>query len=220
MIQLALPGVQRLLVTAMLLGLVLLRDGCEGEEAAEQADRPAPVVIIDPGHGGHDPGTLGGDTPTAPEKDITLAIGTVVVARLEAQGVRVIATRTTDEFLELDERGALADRHRASLFVSIHADAADSPSASGATFYIRPAGDAPSRRAAAAIAAKFRSAAIKSRGTARAEFRVLVSHSRPAVLVECGYLTNADDARKLNDREYQQAVARAIAGGILDFLSE
>ncbi|RJP36642.1 MAG: N-acetylmuramoyl-L-alanine amidase [Phycisphaerales bacterium] len=219
MTHLALHGLHRLVLAFCVVGLLLVRDGCD-DEPDDGAPEDARVVVIDAGHGGNDPGTLGGVAPTAPEKDITLAISAQVATLLESQGVRVVLSRDSDVFVELDDRAALARRHQAGLFVSIHADAAENADASGATLYIRPDGDAASRRAADAIVSTFRLASIKCRGTARAEFRVLVGHKRPAVLVECGYLTNADDARNLNDPHYQRTIAAAIAEGIIVFLAD
>src|SRR5690606_30054783 len=83
---------------------------------------------------------------------------------------------------------------RVDLFISIHADAAQRASASGATLYVARNASSQSMVAARSIQAAFRSEGIPCRGIQRAGFRVLVGHSRPSVLVECGFLTNAGDA--------------------------
>jgi N-acetylmuramoyl-L-alanine amidase len=98
-------------------------------------DPDRPLVVIDAGHGGHDPGTVsphGGKY----EKDVVLAIAMAVRDRLVAGGrVRVALTRDSDEFLVLEERYGIARRLGADLFMSIHADAAANEDASGATVY-------------------------------------------------------------------------------------
>jgi len=96
-------------------------------------DASRPLVMIDAGHGGHDPGA-GAAAPK--EKDVTLALALALRARLLADGgIRVALTRSDDRYLMLDERSGLARRLHADLFISIHADSADTPEASGATVY-------------------------------------------------------------------------------------
>ena len=96
-------------------------------------DASRPLVVIDAGHGGHDPGA-GAASPK--EKDVTLGLALALRARLLADGgIRVALTREDDRYLMLEERSGLARRLRADLFISIHADSADTPDASGATVY-------------------------------------------------------------------------------------
>ena len=94
-----------------------------------------PLVVIDPGHGGHDPGAVPPEAD-AREKEVTLALARALRERLLAGGrVRVALTRDDDRFLLLAERHGIAQRLRAGLFVSIHADSAGDSAASGATVY-------------------------------------------------------------------------------------
>jgi N-acetylmuramoyl-L-alanine amidase len=98
------------------------------------ADASRPLVVIDAGHGGHDPGASGQHGEK--EKTITLALAKALRDDLLAEGrVRVALTRSADRFLALEERSGIARRLRADLFVSIHADATESPDAVGATVY-------------------------------------------------------------------------------------
>lgn len=94
-----------------------------------------PLVVIDAGHGGHDPGAIsphGGQR----EKDVTLAIARAVRAEMLKSGrVRVALTRDTDKFIVLQDRYELARRLNADLFISIHADSAENPQANGGTVY-------------------------------------------------------------------------------------
>lgn len=97
-------------------------------------DASRPLVVIDAGHGGHDPGASGAGGLR--EKDLTLALAKALRDALVKDGrVRVALTRSDDRFLVLDERSGIARRMGADLFISIHADAADNEEASGATIY-------------------------------------------------------------------------------------
>lgn len=98
------------------------------------ADASRPLVVIDAGHGGHDPGASGQHGEK--EKMITLSLALALRDALLADGrVRVALTRDADRFLALEERSGIARRLKADLFVSIHADASESPDATGATVY-------------------------------------------------------------------------------------
>lgn len=98
------------------------------------ADASRPLVVIDAGHGGHDPGASG--QRGEKEKAVTLALALSLRDALLADGrVRVALTRDGDRFLALEERSGIARRLKADLFISIHADASESPDATGATVY-------------------------------------------------------------------------------------
>lgn len=116
------------------------------------ADQRLPLVVIDAGHGGHDPGAIsphGGER----EKDITLALARAIRDELIASGrVRVALTRSDDRFLVLEERYGIARRLKADLFISVHADAAESEDASGASVYTLS--EVASDREAARLAAR------------------------------------------------------------------
>jgi N-acetylmuramoyl-L-alanine amidase len=100
------------------------------DEIAKTAYKP--IVVIDPGHGGHDTGAVKNGTV---EKDVVLAFSKVLRDKLEETGrYKVLMTRDTDRFIELDERRAFAERHKAALFIAVHADYANT-GARGATIY-------------------------------------------------------------------------------------
>ncbi len=106
------------------------------------------LVVIDPGHGGRDPGAIG--RKGLKEKDVVLDIAHRVSSRLKEKGIRIIMTRDRDQFVSLDERAAIANRNRADLFLSIHANAAFSRRANGfETFYVSEAVDDHARAIAA-----------------------------------------------------------------------
>ena len=101
---------------------------------AGPADASRPLVVIDPGHGGFDPGAGSGPVK---EKAVALAIARALRDKLlEAGGIRVALTRDEDRFIPLSDRPAIARQLGADLFVSIHADSADAPDARGASVYV------------------------------------------------------------------------------------
>ncbi len=111
------------------------------------ADASRPLVVIDPGHGGHDPGAVQGRIR---EKDVTLAIARAIRDDLlDRGGIRVAMTRDDDRFLLLGERSAIARRLGADLFISVHADSAESAAARGASVYVL------SQRGSSEAAARF-----------------------------------------------------------------
>lgn len=170
------------------------------------------TVVVDAGHGGKDPGAVG--VGPVPEKVVNLAVARRLAGLLRARGANVVTTRDSDVFVTLDGRAATADRTGCSLFVSIHSDAARRGNASGSTVYIARNALPESRAAADSVAQALQRAGIPFRGVNSAGFRVLVGHSRPAMLIECGFLTHHQEARRLATPAYQDRIANAIADGI------
>ena len=116
------------------------------------ADARLPLVVIDAGHGGHDPGAISPHDGSH-EKDITLALARAIRKDLLASGrVRVALTRSDDRFLVLEERYGIARRLKADLFISVHADAAENQDANGASIYTLA--EVASDREAARLAAR------------------------------------------------------------------
>ena len=181
-----------------------------------EPEAPKPIVVLDPGHGGKDPGKVTGSGIF--EKRVVLDIARAVRQRLADAGVKVVMTRADDRFIELDQRARIANRAGADLFVSIHADSAPNRAARGHTLYVARAASAESLSAAGKIDARLTAMGVHSRGVRRAGFRVLVKTTCPAVLVEVGYLSNRFEARKLATSSYRSSIAGAVAAGVLQFL--
>jgi len=173
------------------------------------------TIVVDAGHGGYDPGALG--RGPQPEKTINLAIAQDVAELLRERGARVVMTRSTDRFISLDGRAAMADRYRADLFVAIHTDSAKRTSVDGMTVYVGRSASPSSRKAADCIAAAIQRAGLQFRGVQNAGYRVLVAHSRPAVLIECDFLSNRSEAQLLSTSAHQGRIAQAIVEGIADY---
>ena len=173
------------------------------------------VVIIDPGHGGPDPGAVG--IGGIQEKEIVLDISNRISAILEQQGVSTVLTRTSDIDLDLAPRVELADRVRATVFVSIHANAISMarPDINGLETYYYDSGYDLARMIHASV---LQTAPIRDRGVRSARFYVLRKSSMPSVLVETGFVTGAEDAANLANSAHRQRMAEGIARGILQYI--
>jgi N-acetylmuramoyl-L-alanine amidase len=181
--------------------------------------RPIPrgkvLVLIDPGHGGKDPGAIGiGGTR---EKDIILPISKRISEILQQNGVQVVMTRSSDYFVSLPGRVQMAERAKADVFVSIHANALGGgrSEVSGLETYYYDSGLGLARAVHNSI---LQSVNVRDRGVRRARFFVLRKSSMPSILVETGYLTGREDIAKLRSSAYQEQMAEAIARGVLQYL--
>ena len=176
-----------------------------------------PRVIIDPGHGGDAPGTIG--IGGFREKDLVLPISLDVAEILRKQNIDVVMTRDTDNFISLEGRTDLANSVDADLFVSIHANAINlsRPDVNGLETYYYKSG----RRLAEIIHwSVLNGVRIDNRGIRRARFYVLRHSTMPAVLVEVGFLTGAVDASRLKDPNHRRQMAEAIARGIVQYIKQ
>ena len=175
-------------------------------------------VVIDPGHGGPDPGAVG--IRGLRETDVVLDVSLQVARLLQARGVNVVMTRTSDVDVDLPPRVALANRVGADAFVSIHANALSMarPDVNGVeTFYFS---GGQSLRLARALQAQMMSVSPGSpdRGVKAGRFFVIRRTVMPASLVEMGFVTGAFDAPRLADPSHRRRLAMALATGILQFL--
>ena len=173
------------------------------------------LVIIDPGHGGKDPGAIG--IGGVQEKRVVMNISQEVARILEQQGIQVKMTRNSDYFVSLQGRTAMANRMNADLFVSIHANSAgkNKPHVSGYETYYFQSG----RNLAATIHRNvLRKVNVKDRKVRKARFYVLRKSKMPSVLVEAGFLTGREDIQKLTNPNFQKQMAQAIASGIIEYV--
>ncbi len=177
--------------------------------------RGATVVVIDPGHGGRDPGAVG--IGGLQEKQINTTISNRVQQQLQAAGITVLMTRSSDVFVELDARAQFANRAGADLFVSIHANAISMsrPEVNGLETYYFSSGERLARSIHSAV---LRNVNMRDRGVRQARFYVLRYTTMPSVLVETGFVTGAEDAARFRDPAAVNRIADGIARGILDYL--
>lgn len=188
----------------------------------ELSDRPVIpdgkiVIAIDPGHGGRDPGAVG--IGGLSETDIVNPMSHRIKELLEQQGVRVVLTRETNRTVDLEPRVQLANRLDVNLFVSIHANAISMsrPDVNGVeTYYYQTGGE---------LARVMHSHLLQAtggpdRGVRTARFYVLRNTRMPAVLLELGFVTGAQDAPRLANPAYRERLSQAIARGILQYVRQ
>jgi N-acetylmuramoyl-L-alanine amidase len=175
-----------------------------------ESSRPSAVVVIDAGHGGYDRGGIPGQR--VPEKTMTLNVAQRLKAVLTAYGYRVVMTRDSDLFVPLGTRVAIANSYRDAIFVCIHFNAARRGSANGIETYFYSSQSLPLASAIHYYVAG--GAPTPNRGVRRRGFYVLRKTTIPAVLVECGFLTNATEANYAQSSDYQQKLAEEIGRGI------
>ena len=192
------------------------------------------VVYLDAGHGGYDPGA---SYFGISEKSLTLAIQSRVKAKLESEGYQVVTTRTSDTYVDLTDRSRAANASESDIFVSIHINASGSSAAQGIeTYYYQPYAEYPSRINATyhanptrlsmsdTLANAIQSSLInatgaQNQGVKRQTFAVLRETTAPAVLLELGFLSNPQEAARLNTSAYQETLANAIVAGIKRYYS-
>ncbi len=180
---------------------------------ASQAEARFSRVIIDPGHGG---AAKGGSYGYVYEKHLALDTARRLAVMLEQVGLKVTMTRTRDKFLELEQRSKLGNRYRDAIFVSIHYNwTSRSSVAGGETFYHHASG----KPLAAAIQKHMcRSASIYNRGVKYGGFHVIRRTTKnPAVLVECGFVSNSWERQKCMTGSHRQKLAEGILKGILEY---
>lgn len=177
-------------------------------------------VVIDPGHGGPDPGAVG--IGGLRETDVVLDVALQVTQLLQSRGVQVVLTRTTEVDVDLPPRVALANSSGADLFLSLHANALamSRPDVNGIeTFFFE---SASSRALAAAVQQQVVAVSPGSpdRGVRQARFFVIRRTAMPSALLELGFVTGSLDAPRLADPAHRRRLALAVATGILLHLTQ
>ncbi|WP_159429888.1 N-acetylmuramoyl-L-alanine amidase family protein [Halarsenatibacter silvermanii] len=180
-------------------------------------DRQENLVVIDPGHGGFDPGAVA--SSGLEEKEVALAISKYMNELLQEEGYDVIMTRRGDQFLGLYERVEMANNSNASLFVSVHSNAAPRSAVSGLETYYAPGRKADSydlaRQLQSTMAAEL---PLTDRGVKEDNFTVIRDTEMPSVLLEIGFLSNPDDAELLEQDDFREKAAESAVTGIINYL--
>ncbi|MEC0089651.1 N-acetylmuramoyl-L-alanine amidase family protein [Paenibacillus macquariensis] len=174
------------------------------------------IVVIDPGHGGSDPGAL--SISKKHEKDFTLAVSLKVQSLLlKESNIDVVMTRDSDTYPTLSERAQLANRLYADVFVSIHGNSNPSSKPSGTeTYYYQRS----SSKDLANVIHKYliKATGLSDRGVKSNSLHVIRETKMPAVLLEIGFLSNSSDELMMYSDDYQNKVAQAIVNGIKEYL--
>ncbi|MDP0492630.1 MAG: N-acetylmuramoyl-L-alanine amidase [Verrucomicrobiota bacterium JB023] len=183
-----------------------------GVKVAQSPSRAskALTIIIDPGHGGRDRGAVWGGVR---ESDLNLKVAHKLNWYLKRAGYRTVMTRTSDRYVSLSTRAAIANRYRNALFVSIHFNATrETWVRGGETFY---ASSGRGSYLASSIQRYLVSkCSVRNRGARFRGFSVLRNTHCPAVLVECGFISNASERARCKSNSFQDAAAQAILAGI------
>lgn len=197
---------------------------------------PFDTVVVDAGHGGHDAGARG---IYGYEKDFALRMSYAVKNALQQKGFKVILTRSTDTFISLSGRVAIANSIPRSIFISLHFNSGGSAATGIETFALTPQGSAASLErgggfnaygltgnshdsANIALATAIHAMVISrfkfvDRGIKRAQWSVLTGCKRPGILFEGGFVTNGSECRMIASETYRTSVAGAIADAVVNY---
>ena len=173
------------------------------------------TIVLDPGHGGKDPGAVG---PTGlRESDVVLAIARHSADLLDNAGVRVLLTRDDDTFLQLSSRARFANREKADLFISLHCNSATNPAEGTETFIARKS------KVSYPLAEDIQEHLIEilgttDRGVKRANYTVLTKTKMAAALAEFQFIHTTTGEAQLRSRSFQVKCASALTAGILQHL--
>ncbi len=216
----------------IMIGLLLLTGGIYAHQKSTRTTGAGTgkIVIIDPGHGGQDPGKIG--VNDALEKDLNLAIAKQLAAYLYANGYTVIMTRTDDIMLnepdasnkktsDLNARIAIFEESHADFVISIHQNSYPDASICGAQcFYYQGSEEGKE------LALKIQNAIVKltapdnhRQAKSNDTYYIMKNSSCPVVIVECGFLSNYEEAALLADKNYQKKLAFAITTGVNEFVN-
>ncbi len=198
---------------------------------------PIKTVIIDPGHGGTDPGASGKNG--LKEKDVVFDIAKRCKKKLEAIGIKAIMTRNNDKFIKLRTRPKMVTKTDADLFISIHANSSGNHAANGIETHILPATGRPctapssfsknacrgnkDNKMSVLLAYSIHKETLittkaSDRGVRRSRFSVLRNAPCPAILIECGFLSNQTEEKNLSSSIYRDKLATGIANGVKKLL--
>lgn len=176
-------------------------------------DLKGKVIVIDPGHGGKDSGTIG--YLGTLEKNLTNRTANLLAKKLRSAGSKVILTRTDDAFLSLEERVDISSRYDADAFISIHYDSVKNHDIMGMTSYYYTS--AQKELANELHAELIEASNLLDRGVRKNDYFVLRENSQPATLLELGFLSNQQEERLVSTNKYQETVSTAIYQGLANY---
>ncbi|NLY44569.1 MAG: N-acetylmuramoyl-L-alanine amidase [Tissierella sp.] len=183
------------------------------------------VIVIDPGHGGEDPGAIGFSGNY--EKDINLEISKKLYEKLKEKDYKVILTRDKDEYVENLSRAELANKRRARVFISVHGNSLENNSSvDGIQVLYYPnrestIGDLDNNELAQIVMnSMINGTGAKDRGTIEREDLIVLNQTKmPAILIEYGFISNENEEKRLLTDEYQNRVVEAIVYGLEEYFS-
>lgn len=177
------------------------------------------LIGIDPGHGGNDPGAIGRDFGTM-EKDITLAISLGIEKILNNAEIDTFLTRTKDESVLLTIRTTILNQKNCNYVISVHINAASNRTANYISTFIQGRGGEAEKLAEKVQAQMLKATAWPDGGVRVANFHITRETRMPAILIECGFISNAQQERQLLTNEMQVKIASSVATGILEYIGK
>lgn len=222
---------ENLAVAAKAAGVEVTDKEQESGQGTQDSDTSGYLIVIDPGHGGVDPGMLGVNNTV--EKEINLAVSYMLKEELEAKGMKVVLTRTTDAGLyeesdsnkkiaDMKKRCSIISENKADIVVSIHQNSFSDSAVCGAqVFYYKHS--EKGKQLAQCIQDSMKNNLDETnnrRIKANDSYYMLIHTPCPTVIVECGFITNYDEAELLVSEEYQKKVSKAIAEGVMEYLGQ
>lgn len=195
-------------------GLIIVNLDADSMTGNPPGNNGKTLVVIDAGHGGKDPGAIG--VTKKKEKDFNLAVALKVEELLKQEtDLDFVLTRSSDTYPTLQDRVKIANDLNADLFISIHANAGSAAASGVETYYTRS-----ESRALADVMHNYlvQSSELSDRGVRAKSLHVTRETKMPAVLLECGYLSNKNDNAVLFTEEFQDRVAAGIVDGIKEYV--
>lgn len=184
------------------------------------------LIVIDPGHGGRDPGAISPNLKMM-EKDVVLEVAKEAQRLLEAAGFRTYMTRTDDTYVSLQDRAGVANQLRADLFISIHSNAAPRSDLKGVETLYYPSEKNPDDfRDNRFLAEIFQTEMVRTLGSeshrinARDKLVVLRETKMPAIITEIGFKTNLEEERLLATSEYRRLAAQGVSRSVIRYFEE
>lgn len=207
------------MVFLLLVGMIVASKRLSELVTSNQIREAENVVVIDAGHGGKDPGKVGVNDIL--EKEVNLQIANRVKSHLEKKGWKVVMTREDDvmeesKMTDMKKRVALINKTKPAIVVSIHQNSYSDPSVKGAQVFYYTHSEM-SKNAATIMQQELKkmddgnTREIKANGT----FYMLKKTEVPTIIVECGFLSNPEEAKRLTTENYQEELAKAICEGTI-----
>ncbi|MCD4812421.1 N-acetylmuramoyl-L-alanine amidase [bacterium] len=221
-----------------------------GPVPQKTSKKTPPIIVVDAGHGGRDPGAIG--PSRLKEKTVTLEVATQLAGYLKKRGYKVVMTRNKDVYISLKERAGIANRLKADLFISVHANASRNRKARGSQVFIYNR-EASSKHAAEAarlenqdanyleiikddlrqgvhetssinasgfVSQELKKMGLETRRIERAPFYVLAKSHMPSILIETAFISNRSEEQKLRSRAFCRKLAEGIDRGISQYYRE
>ena len=220
--------IELLMVLLLLIGAIIASKGLSEYVTSEKVEKGTKTVVLDAGHGSEDPGKIGINNGL--EKDVNLKISKKVQKRLIEQGIHVVMTREDDDgfynesksnkkIADMKKRVALINETKPDIAVSIHQNSYHEESIKGAqVFYYTHSKEGERAATVMQEALKALDTNNKRQAKENSTYYMLKRTEVPTIIVECGFLSNAQEAEKLKNEEYQDKVAEAICAGIIKWL--